>query len=305
MNIQKQLGIQYPIIQGAMARIADATLAAAVSNAGGLGIIAGGGLSKEELKSEIRKCKELTSKPFGVNIMLMASNKDEQAKLLIEEKVAVVTTGAGSPEAYITMWKEAGIKIIPVIASVKHAKKMEALGVDAIIAEGTEAGGHIGNTTTMCLIPQIVDAVSIPVIAAGGIADGRGMRAVEVLGASGVQIGTRFLATEECNIAQAYKEEVIKANDTDTRVLGLSIASPIRNLKNEMTENYLQLEHTGASKEELDKLTFGALKKAVEGDIINGSMMSGQIAGMIHEIKPVREVIEDLMLQYETVKREI
>lgn len=304
MNIEKLLKIKYPIIGGAMARIADAKLAAAVSNAGGLGIIAGGGLSKEELRMEIRKCKELTSNPFGVNIMLMASNKEELAELLVEEKVSVVTTGAGSPEAYIKMWKEAGIKIIPVIASVKHAKKMEALGVDAVVAEGMEAGGHIGSTTTMCLIPQIVDAVSIPVIAAGGIADGRGMRAVEILGASGVQIGTRFLATEECKIAQSYKEAVIKANDTDTRVLGLSIASPIRNLKNEMTEKYLELEHIGASKEELDKLTLGALKRAVEGDIITGSMMSGQIAGMIHDIKTVKEVIDDLMLQYETIKRE-
>ncbi len=304
MNIEKLLGIKYPVICGAMARIADATLAAAVSNAGGLGIIAGGGLSKEELKAEIRKCKELTSNPFGVNIMLMASNKDELANLLIEEKVSVVTTGAGSPEAYIKMWKEAGIKVIPVIASVKHAKKMEALGVDAVVAEGTEAGGHIGSTTTMCLIPQVVDAVSIPVIAAGGIADGRGMRAVEILGAAGVQIGTRFLATKECKIAQAYKEEVIKANDTDTRVLGLSIASPIRNLKNEMTEKYLELEYNGAPKEELDKLTLGALKKAVEGDVNSGSMMSGQIAGLIHNIKSVKEVIADLISQYEFVKRE-
>jgi len=304
MNIEKLLGIKYPIICGAMARIADATLAAAVSNAGGLGIIAGGGLSKEELKAEIRKCKELTSNPFGVNIMLMASNKDELANLLIEEKVSVVTTGAGSPEAYIKMWKEAGIKVIPVIASVKHAKKMEALGVDAVVAEGTEAGGHIGSTTTMCLIPQVVDAVSIPVIAAGGIADGRGMRAVEILGAAGVQIGTRFLATKECKIAQAYKEEVIKANDTDTRVIGLSIASPIRNLKNEMTEKYLELEYNGAPKEELDKLTLGALKKAVEGDVNSGSMMSGQIAGLIHNIKSVKEVIVDLISQYEFVKRE-
>ncbi len=304
MNIQELLGTKYPVIQGAMARIADAKLAAAVSNAGGLGIIAGGGLSKDELRTEIRKCKELTSNPFGVNIMLMASNKDELAHLLVEEQVPVVTTGAGNPEPFIQMWKEAGIKVIPVIASVKHAKKMEFLGVDAVVAEGTEAGGHIGSTTTMCLIPQIVDAVSIPVIAAGGIADGRGMRAVEVLGASGVQIGTRFLATEECKIAQAYKEEIIKANDTDTRVLGLSIASPIRNLKNTMTENYLELEHAGATKEELDQLTLGALKRAVEGDINLGSMMSGQIVGMIRDIKTVKEVIEDLMSQYEFVKRE-
>lgn len=304
MNIQELLGTKYPVIQGAMARIADAKLAAAVSNAGGLGIIAGGGLSKDELRTEIRKCKELTSNPFGVNIMLMASNKDELAHLLVEEQVPVVTTGAGNPEPFIQMWKEAGIKVIPVIASVKHANKMEFLGVDAVVAEGTEAGGHIGSTTTMCLIPQIVDAVSIPVIAAGGIADGRGMRAVEVLGASGVQIGTRFLATEECKIAQAYKEEIIKANDTDTRVLGLSIASPIRNLKNTMTENYLELEHAGATKEELDQLTLGALKRAVEGDINLGSMMSGQIAGMIRDIKTVKEVIEDLMSQYEFVKRE-
>lgn len=305
MNIQKLLGIKYPIIGGAMARIADASLAASISNAGGLGIIAGGGLSKEELRTEIRKCKELTNKPFGVNIMLMASNKEELAHLLVEEKVSVVTTGAGSPEAYIEMWKNAGIKVIPVIASVKHAKKMEALGVDAVVAEGMEAGGHIGSTTTMCLIPQVVDAVSIPVIAAGGIADGRAVRAVEVLGASGVQIGTRFLATKECKIAQGYKDEIIKASDTDTRVLGLSISSPIRNLKNDMTEKYLELEYHGAAKEELEKLTFGALKKAVEGDIHFGSMMSGQIAGMIQDIKSVEQVIEDLMLQYETVKKEV
>lgn len=302
MSIEKLLGIQYPIMQGAMARIANATLAAAVSNAGGLGIIAGGGLSKDELSLEIRKCKELTSKPFGVNIMLMAPNSEELAHLLVEEKVPVVTTGAGSPEPYIKMWKEAGIKVIPVIASVKHAKKMEALGADAVVAEGMEAGGHIGSITTMCLIPQIVNAVSIPVIAAGGIADGRAMAAVEILGASGVQIGTRFLATTESPIADSYKQCLIEAKDTDTVVTGMSIGSPVRNLKNKMTDEYIKLEKNGASKEALETFTLGSLKKAVEGDIEYGSMMAGQIVGMIHEIKTVKEVIEDLMNEYQRVR---
>lgn len=298
MEIQKLLKIEYPIIQGAMARIANATLAASVSNAGGLGIIAAGGLSKTELKQEIEKCKSLTDKPFGVNIMLMAPNKEELAELLIEEKVAVVTTGAGSPEPFIQRWKEAGIKVIPVVASVKHAKKMELLGADAVVAEGMEAGGHIGSTTTMCLVPQIANAVSIPVIAAGGIATGKAMFATEILGATGVQIGTRFLASEECPIALAYKKAIVNANDSDTVITGLSVGSPVRTLKNKMTEEYLRLEKEGATREELEKVTLGSLKKAVEGDIEFGSMMSGSIAGMIHDIKPVKIIIEDLMKEY-------
>ncbi len=298
MNIEKLLGIKYPIMQGAMARIADATLAAAVSNAGGLGIIAGGGLSKEELRFQIRKCKELTSNPFGVNIMLMAPNRDELAHLLVEEGVAVVTTGAGSPEPYIAMWKEAGIKVIPVVASVKHACKMESLGVDAIVTEGTEAGGHIGSTTTLCLVPQVVDAVSIPVIAAGGIASGRAMKAVEALGATGVQIGTLFLATLECPISDSYKRALVIAKDTDTVVTGLHVGAPVRTLKNKMTDAYLKLEGEGASRDELEKFTMGSLKKAVDGDIENGSLMSGQIVGMISEIRSVKEVIERLMNEY-------
>lgn len=303
MGIETLLNIKYPIIQGAMARISEAKLASSVSNAGGLGIIASGGLTKEELRIEIRKCKSLTSKPFGVNIMLKASNKDELAQLLIEEHVDVVTTGAGNPEPYIPMWKAVGIKVIPVVASVKHAKKMEALGVDAIIAEGSEAGGHIGTTTTMCLIPQIVDAVSIPVIAAGGIADGRGMMAVEILGASGVQIGTRFLATHECQIAQSYKDAIVQAMDTDTVVTGLSIGSPVRTLKNKMTEEYAKMEKQHASKETLEAFTTGSLKKAVEGNIEFGSLMSGQIAGMIHEIKSVNDVIGNLIYHYQEIEK--
>lgn len=304
MKIQTLLGTTYPIICGAMARIADATLASSVSNAGGLGIIASGGLSKSELQEEIRKCRKLTSKPFGVNIMLMAPNKEELATLLIEEKVPVVTTGAGNPEPYIEEWKKAGIKIIPVVASVKHAKKMESLGVDAIIAEGMEAGGHIGSTTTFCLLPQIVDAVSIPVIAAGGIADGRGMLAAEILGASGIQMGTRFLLTTECKIANSYKEAIQKANDTATVITGRH-SSPVRTLKNKMTEEYISKEKEGASTEELETLTLGSLQKAVLGDIEFGSLMSGQIAGMLQEIKPVSEVIQDIMKHYDQLKHTI
>lgn len=302
MGIETLLNIKYPVIQGAMARISEAELASSVSNAGGLGIIASGGLTKDELRIQIKKCKSLTSKPFGVNIMLKNSNKDELAQLLIEEHVEVVTTGAGSPEPYIQMWKAAGIKVLPVVASVKHAKKMEVLGVDGIIAEGSEAGGHIGTTTTMCLIPQIVDAVSIPVIAAGGIADGRGMMAAEILGASGVQIGTRFLATKECQIAQSYKEAIVQAIDTDTVVTGSLIGSPVRTLKNKMTEEYGKMEQQCASKEKLEALTVGSLKKAVDGNVEFGSLMSGQIAGMIHEVKSVNDVIDDLIYDYQKIR---
>lgn len=299
MTIQNLLKIKYPIIQGAMASIADATLAAAVSNAGGLGIIASGGMTTEAVKEEIRKCKSLTDNPFGVNVMLMAPNKEEIAQLIAEEKVAVVTTGAGNPEPYIEMWKQAGIKIIPVVANVKQAKKVEALGVDAIVAEGMEAGGHIGETTTMCLLPQIADAVNIPVIAAGGIADGRAMKAVEILGAQGVQIGTLFLATEECRIHENYKQAVLSANDTDTVVTGRTLNSAVRCIKNDMTDRYLELEKNCSNREELEKLTIGSLKKAVfEGDTKNGSMMAGQICGKINQIKTVKQAMEDLMKEY-------
>lgn len=303
MDLSELLGIKYPIIGGAMARIANAKFAASISNAGGLGIIAGGGLSKEDLRSEIRECKKLTSHPFGVNIMLMAPNKDELAHLLVEEKVKVVTTGAGNPEPYIEMWKQSGIKGIPVIASVKHAKKMEALKVDAVIAEGMEAGGHIGSITTMCLLPQVVDAVKIPVIAAGGIADARVMLAVEILGAVGVQIGTRFLATLECPISENYKQALLCANDTV--ITGYLSGNPVRVLKNKMTEKYLKLEKQSASKEELENITFGSLQKAIQGDIENGSMMCGQVVAMIDEIKSVEDVILELMDGYRQLKERI
>lgn len=292
MSITKLLGIKYPILQGGMAQIALAPLAAAVSNAGGLGIIASGGFSADRLREEIRKCKELTDKPFGVNLMLMAPNKDELAQVIVEEGVKVVTTGAGNPAPFIEMWKKAGVKIIPVIPSVKIAKKMESLGVDAIVAEGTEAGGHVGETTTMALIPQIVDAVNIPVIAAGGIADGRGIVAAYALGAQGVQVGTRFLATEECPVHENFKKAVLECGDTDTLVTGRSLGGPVRSIKNPMTVKFLELERRGASRDELEELSLGSLRKAVlDGDTENGSVMSGQISGMINEITTVEKAI--------------
>lgn len=292
MSITKLLGIKYPILQGGMAQIALAPLAAAVSNAGGLGIIASGGFSADRLREEIRKCKELTDKPFGVNLMLMAPNKDELAQVIVEEGVKVVTTGAGNPAPFIEMWKKAGVKIIPVIPSVKIAKKMESLGVDAIVAEGTEAGGHVGETTTMALIPQIVDAVNIPVIAAGGIADGRGIVAAYALGAQGVQVGTRFLATEECPVHENFKKAGLECGDTDTLVTGRSLGGPVRSIKNPMTVKFLELERRGASRDELEELSLGSLRKAVlDGDTENGSVMSGQISGMINKITTVEEAI--------------
>lgn len=292
MSISKVLGTKYPIIQGGMAQIALAPLAAAVSNAGGLGIIAAGGFTADRLRDEIRKCKELTDKPFGVNIMLMAHNKEELAQVVVEEGVKVVTTGAGNPEQFMAMWKEAGIKVIPVIPSVKIAKKMEALGADAIVAEGTEAGGHVGETTTMALVPQVADAVSIPVIAAGGIADGRGIIAAYALGAQGVQVGTRFLATKECPTHENFKKAVVECGDADTLVTGRSLGGPVRSIKNSMTTKYLELERRGASRDELEELSLGSLRKAVlDGDTENGSVMSGQISGLVKEITTVEEAI--------------
>ena len=292
MSITKILGTKYPIIQGGMAQIALAPLAAAVSNAGGLGIIAAGGFTGDRLRDEIRKCKELTDKPFGVNIMLMAHNKEELAQIIVEEDIKVVTTGAGTPEPFMKMWKEAGIKVIPVIPSVKIAKKMEAIGADAVVAEGTEAGGHVGETTTMALVPQVADAVNIPVIAAGGIADGRGVIAAYALGAQGVQVGTRFLATEECPTHENFKQAVIECKDADTLVTGRSLGGPVRSIKNSMTVKFLELERRGASRDELEELSLGSLRKAVlDGDVENGSVMSGQISGLVTEITTVEEAI--------------
>ncbi|MFT8348159.1 enoyl-[acyl-carrier-protein] reductase FabK [Clostridium saccharoperbutylacetonicum] len=288
------LKIDYPIFQGAMARIADASLASAVSEAGGLGIITGAAPT-EWVREQIQKTKKLTDKPFGVNIMLMSENAEEIAELVCEEGVAVVTTGAGSPGKYMEKWKAHGIKVIPVVASVALAKRMEKAGADAIIAEGTESGGHVGQLTTMALVPQVVDAVEVPVIAAGGIGDGRGVAASFMLGAEGIQVGTRFLVAKECTIHQNYKDKVLKANDIDTEVTGRPTGHPVRVLRNKLARTYLKLEKEGASVEELEKLGAGALKKAVvDGDIDNGSLMSGQIAGLINKEETCKEMIEEL-----------
>ncbi|WP_099223517.1 enoyl-[acyl-carrier-protein] reductase FabK [Listeria costaricensis] len=302
MKLTEQLGIDYPIIQGAMAQIAKAPLVAAVSNAGGLGIIASGGMSAEDLRAEIQKTKALTDRPFGVNLMLMMTNIEELTEVIIEEGVKIITTGAGTPKSYMPKWKEAGIVVIPVVPSVMIAKRMEKLGADAVIAEGTEAGGHVGETTTMALLPQIVDAVSIPVIAAGGIADGRGMAATFALGAKGVQVGTRFLATDECPVHPNFKEAVLKAGDRDTTVTGRRNGAPVRSIKNKMIKEYLRLEEENVDRDTLEKLTMGSLRKAVlDGDTDNGSVMAGQITGLVTEIKPCREVIEEMMREAKMV----
>lgn len=295
-KITKLLGIKYPIIQGGMAWVADYNLAAAVSNAGGLGLIGAGGMDEEMVREQIRKAKALTDKPFGVNIMLMNPRAEQIAKVLVEEGVKVVTTGAGSPEKFMPMWKEAGMIVIPVIASVAYAKRMERCGADAIVVEGTEAGGHIGEATTMSLVPQVVDSVEIPVIAAGGIADGRGFAAAMMLGAKGVQMGTVFLAAEETNIHQNYKDFVIKAKDIDSKVTGRSTGHPVRTLRNQMTQKYLKLEGEGATFEELEKLTLGGLKRAVvDGDMVMGSAMAGQIAGLVKEQRSCKQILEDVI----------
>ena len=292
------LGIEYPIIQGGMAWVAEHSLASAVSNAGGLGILAAANADYSVIKEEIIQTKKLTHKPFGVNVMLLSPNAEDIAKLVIEEKVKVVTTGAGNPEKYIKQWKEAGIIVIPVVASVAMAKRMERSGADAVIAEGCEAGGHIGENTTMALVPQIVDAVRIPVIAAGGIADGRGFAAVMMLGAKGVQMGTRFLVADECVIHDNYKDRVISAKDIDSAVTGRSTGHPIRGIRNQMTRTYLDLEKKGCSFEELEILSLGSLRKAVkEGDVINGSLMAGQIAGLVTKKQSVKAIIEEIMNQ--------
>ena len=300
-QITQLLGIQYPIFQGGMAWIAESTLAAAVSNAGGLGIIAGGSAPIDYLREQIRRCKELTNKPFGVNIMLMSPNAEELAKLVIEEKVPVVTTGAGNPGKYMAAWKEAGVKVIPVVPSVALAVRMERAGADAVIAEGTESGGHIGENTTMCLVPQVVDAVEIPVIAAGGIADGRGVAASFMLGAQGVQVGTRFLAAQECQIHPTYKELVVKAKDTDSIVTGRYTGHPCRNVRTKFTKKLASGEKDGSlTPDEFEQLTLGSLRKAVqEGNLEEGSFLCGAIAGMIKEVKHAKEIIEEMFAQAE------
>lgn len=295
-KITEILGIEYPIIQGGMAWVAEYHLAAAVSEAGGLGLIAAASAPAEWVRDQIRQAKALTDKPFGVNIMMLSPNADEVARIVVEEGVKVVTTGAGTPEKYMKMWKEAGVKVIPVVASVAMAKRMERCGADAVVAEGTEAGGHIGETTTMVLVPQVADAVSIPVIAAGGIADGRGIAAAFMLGAQGVQMGTHFVVTTECQVHENYKDSIIKAGDIDTRVTGRSTGHPVRALRNRMTREYLKKEQEGASFEELEQLTLGSLRKAVvDGDVANGSVMSGQSAGLVKEKLSCSELIQKLV----------
>ncbi len=295
-EITTLLGIEYPIIQGGMAWVAEYHLAAGVSNAGGLGLIGAASAPADWVREQIREAKKLTDKPFGVNIMLMSPYADEVAKVIVEEGVKVVTTGAGNPEKYMEMWKEAGVKIIPVVASVALAKRMERAGADAVVAEGSEAGGHIGENTTMVLVPQIVDAVDIPVIAAGGIADGRGIAAAFMLGAKGIQMGTHFVVTEESQVHENYKEKIIKAKDIDSRVTGRTTGHPVRALRNKMTKEYLKLEKEGASFEELELLTLGGLRKAVvEGDVVNGSVMAGQIAGMVTEKLSCKALVEKLV----------
>lgn len=297
-RVTELLEIEYPIIQGGMAWVAEYHLAAGVSKAGGLGMIGAANAPAEWVREQIKEVKKQTDKPFGVNIMLMSPNADEVAKVVVEEKVPVVTTGAGNPEKYIKMWKEAGIKVIPVVASVAMAKRMERCGADAIVAEGTEAGGHIGENTTMVLVPQIVDAVEIPVISAGGIGDGRGMAAAFMLGAEAVQLGTCFVVTKESIVHENYKKCIIKAKDIDSRVTGRTTGHPVRALRNQMTKEYLKLEKEGASLEELELLTLGGLRKAViEGDVINGSVMAGQIAGLVKEEMSCKALIEKLVTE--------
>ena len=300
--INQMLGIRYPIIQGGMAWVATWELASAVSNAGGLGIIGVGGADVNWVAEQIRQMKEHTDKPFGVNLMLMNPQADEIAELLATEKIPVITTGAGNPAKYMEIWKNAGAKVIPVIASVALARLMERGGADAVIAEGTESGGHIGSATTMTLVPQVVDAVNIPVIAAGGIADARGFAAALMLGASGVQMGTRFVTAKESIVHENYKEKIIKAKDIDSEVTGRSVGHPIRVLRNKMTREYLRMEKEGASLEELEKMTLGALRKAVvEGDVMTGSVMAGQIAGLVKSEHTCKEIIEEIMSGAETL----
>ncbi len=299
MRLNELLGTEFPFIQGGMANIATGEFAAAVSNAGALGLIGAGGMTVDTLRENIHKCRSLTDRPFGVNIMLMNPQAKEMAALVAEEQIPVITTGAGNPAPFLSMWKAAGAKVFPVVAAVALAKLVARAGADGVIAEGTESGGHVGELTTMALVPQVCDAVDVPVIAAGGIADGRGLLAAYALGASGVQLGTCLLASEECPIHSNYKQAVLKAGDRATAVTGRSAGAPVRCLKNKMTRAYLAREKEGATLEELEKFTLGSLRRAVfDGDVDNGSLMAGQIAGMIHEIRPLRVIFEDLQNGY-------
>lgn len=301
-TICDMLGIQYPIFQGGMAHISDATLAAAVSNAGGLGIITAASGNVTQLEAEIDKAFSLTDKPFGVNIMLRGNNIDEIAALLVKKKVAVVTTGAGNPDRYISMWKEAGIKVIPVVPSAALAKLCERSGADAVIAEGGESGGHVGDLTTMALVPQVCDAVSIPVIAAGGIADGRGVAAALMLGAQGVQVGTRFLVAHECTISRAYKDKVLKASDTSTIMTGKRLGHPVRSIKSPFSRAYAKAEYSSISDEELEQMAVGTLRAAVvDGDEKRGCFLAGQISGMVNKEQPAKEMIEEIFTQAEEI----
>lgn len=296
------LGIEYPVIQGGMAWVATAELAAAVSNGGGLGLIAAGGAPADVVREQIRKCRELTDKPFGVNVMLMSPFAEEVMQVVIEEKPAVVATGAGNPGKFMQDLKDAGIKVLPVIASVAMAQKMEKMGADAVICEGTEAGGHIGEITTMCLTPQIVDAVSIPVVAAGGIADARGAVAAFALGADGIQVGTRFICSEECIAHENYKQAVLKAKDRDAVVTGRTTGAPVRALKNKLTKEYDRLEKSNASFEEIEQLGVGGLRRAFqEGDVKMGSLMAGQSAAMVKKIEPCADIIRSYFAEIDTI----
>ena len=303
MILNEMLGIKYPIIQGGMANIATGKFAAAVSNAGGLGLIASGGWDAKRIEEEIIECRSLTDQPFGVNLMLMNPDADNIAKMLADQKVSIITTGAGTPGKYMELWKSAGAKVIPVVASTALARKVEQQGADAVIAEGGESGGHVGDMTTMTLVPQVIDKVSIPVIAAGGIADGRQFAAAIALGAAGIQVGTCLLVSEECPIHENYKQALIKARDNSTTVTGRSLDAPVRILKNDMAREYLKVERRGGTREELEQFTLGGLRRAVlEGDTKNGSVMTGQVCGQLTEIKPVAAILEEL---YEGAKKEL
>lgn len=300
--LTEMLEIEYPIIQGGMAWISDAELAAAVSNAGGLGVIAGGNAERHIVEAQVDKIKTLTDRPYALNVMLLSPFADDIIELAIDKKVPIVITGAGSPGKYVERLKEAGIKIMPVVPSVALARRMESLGVDALIAEGTEAGGHIGELTTMALVPQVVDAVKIPVVAAGGIADGRGAAAAFMLGACGIQVGTRFLVAEECNVHKNYKEMVLDAKDTSAVVSGRPTGHPVRILKNKLYRQYCDLEKKGASVEELEALGAGSLRKAVvEGDVVYGSVMAGQVAGLITKEQPAKEIVKEIFDECEAI----
>lgn len=303
MKLNEMLNIKYPIIQGGMANIATGKFAAQVSNAGALGLIASGGMNAEALEKEIAECRKLTDKPFGVNLMLMNPDVDNIAQLLADEKIGIITTGAGTPGKYMGMWKDAGSKIIPVVASTALARKVEQLGADAVIAEGGESGGHVGDMTTMTLVPQVIEKVNIPVIAAGGIASGKQFVAAMALGACGVQVGTCLLVSEECPIHENYKLALIKARDNSTTVTGRSLDAPVRILKNDMAREYIKVERSGGTREELEQFTLGGLRRAVlEGDVKNGSVMAGQVCGQLKEIQPLSVILENL---YADAKKEL